>query len=334
MTTADLIAESVDRLFLDECGPARIRAINGGTGADALWRTIEEAGFADSLTAEARGGHGLGLRDIRAIPAACGRHGLAAPVMQTIVARAVLADAGVEVPSGLIAVAPRAGAAGDGAIAASQVAGGLAAQWMVLDCGGESLLVPRAEVEFTPTGLYGSLQADVTWRGGADVVLFPCPVDWLAVMAGMLAAQMAGALEQVLSMTIRFANDRIQFGRPISKFQVIQHQISVMAEQVFAARMAADICTRADGHLPDATAAAIAKARIGEAAPLVCAIGHSIHGAIGITEEYDLQLYTRRLHEWRLAAGSEACWQARLGEAVLAADAGSSLDFVRRTLPS
>jgi hypothetical protein len=57
-------------------------------------------------------------------------------------------------------------------------------------------------------------------------------------------------------------------------------------------------------------------------------MAHALHGAIGIAEEYDLQLLTRRLHEWSMAHGSEAHWNAWIGNSVLASDA-SIADFVR-----
>jgi alkylation response protein AidB-like acyl-CoA dehydrogenase len=68
--------------------------------------------------------------------------------------------------------------------------------------------------------------------------------------------------------------------------------------------------------------AAAAKSRASEAAVSVANTGHALHGAIGVTAEYDLQLYTRRLHEWRLAHGSEAWWNLKLGHAVLSSTQG------------
>ncbi|SCU91224.1 hypothetical protein CNECB9_5060001 [Cupriavidus necator] len=51
-----------------------------------------------------------------------------------------------------------------------------------------------------------------------------------------------------------------------------------------------------------------------------------------MTEEYDLQLYTRRLHEWRMADGSEAYWNRILGQSLLAQPGRTVTDFVRETL--
>ena len=139
----------------------------------------------------------------------------------------------------------------------------------------------------------------------------------LDTTACLIAAQMAGAMQRVLEMTLQFANDRQQFGRPLGKFQAIQHQLAVMAEQVLAARMAAQIGCSASGNHPGKMNAAIAKARASEAAVEVTALAHSIHGAIGFTADHDLQLFTRRLHAWRLQAGSESYWHEVLGQAVL-----------------
>ena len=61
---------------------------------------------------------------------------------------------------------------------------------------------------------------------------------------------------------------------------------------------------------------------------LVSSTAHALHGAIGVTAEYDLQLLTRRLHEWRMAHGSEAYWNLVVGQSVLASDL-PLVDFVR-----
>jgi acyl-CoA dehydrogenase len=102
-----------------------------------------------------------------------------------------------------------------------------------------------------------------------------------------------------------------------------------MSEHVFAARMAAQLGCNGAGVLPDRLRVATAKARCSEAALAVAEFAHAIHGAIGFTEEYDLQLFTRRLHAWRQTAGSEAYWYGVAGEALLQ-HPGMTLDIVRR----
>jgi acyl-CoA dehydrogenase len=97
---------------------------------------------------------------------------------------------------------------------------------------------------------------------------------------------------------------------------------------VFAARIAAEAALADEGIGVHPLRAALAKARCGEAAEKVVAIAHAVHGAIGITGEYDLQLYTRRLQEWRVDFGSSAWWHAQLGAALLGASHASTLEFL------
>ena len=132
--------------------------------------------------------------------------------------------------------------------------------------------------------------------------------DRSALHAALTTAQIAGAAERVLEMSIAHAQQRTQFGKAIGSFQAVQHQLSVMAEQACAARMAAQLSFASATHLPDRTLAAMGKNVAGEAAAVIAAGSHAVHGAIGITAEFDLQLYTRRLLAWRVQAGSPSHW--------------------------
>lgn len=134
-----------------------------------------------------------------------------------------------------------------------------------------------------------------------------------ALAATVDAGLMSGAMRRLLDMTIDYAVTRRQFGREIGKFQAIQHQIAAMAEEVAAARMAAQTAFRGLPTDLSLRCAAAAKARAGEASVLVCATAHAVHGAIGMSEEFPLHLLTRQLRRWRLAHGSEAFWNRRLG---------------------
>ena len=152
------------------------------------------------------------------------------------------------------------------------------------------------------------------------------------VAALLHAAKLAGAMKRLLEMTVDYGNTRVQFGRPIGKFQAIQHQLAVMAEQVSAAAIAVEAASPQTGCLPDPLRVAVAKERTSAAATIVGGIAHAVHGAMGISEEYDLQLFTRRLQDWRVADGSEGYWSGLLGRAVLAEESGSVIDFIRTRL--
>jgi acyl-CoA dehydrogenase len=175
------------------------------------------------------------------------------------------------------------------------------------------------------------LDAQLSWPQAAwdQAQQVPGAHDLVTLQAALYAAQLAGALMAVFSRTLQYANDRQQFGKPIGKFQAIQHQLSLMSEHAFAARMAAQLGLYAEGPVPDRLRVAMAKARTSEAALEVAGLSHSIHGAIGFTREFDLQLYTRRLHAWRQAAGSESYWHDVMGQALLDSPEPLSLDLMR-----
>ena len=162
----------------------------------------------------------------------------------------------------------------------------------------------------------------------ARAVSDPSPDEARRIGAVIAAAAIAGAGDRILAMTIDYANQRIQFGKPIAKQQAIQQQLAVMAEQVVIARIAAQIGC-AHGLTPPLESAAIAKQGASRAAVEIAAIAHAVHGAIGISEAYDLSLYTRRLNEWRTAHGSESYWAHRLGHARLSMPDVTLVDYIR-----
>jgi acyl-CoA dehydrogenase len=132
------------------------------------------------------------------------------------------------------------------------------------------------------------------------------------------AVQLAGALSRVLDHSLTWAGDRVQFGKPISKFQAIQHLMAQLAAETAAASAAVDMAVEASVAAPDRFAVAVAKARAGEAAGKGSAIAHQAFGAMGFTREHQLQYATRRLWSWRDEFGGEAYWQAELGRTIAA----------------
>ncbi len=141
-------------------------------------------------------------------------------------------------------------------------------------------------------------------------------------MRGALARSvlMTGALERALGFSVSYAKERHQFGRPIGRFQAIQHQLATLAGETAAAGAAADAAVAAMESAGDAAGAAFeiaaAKVRTAEAAGTAAAIAHQVHGAIGFTERHPLGHSTRRLWAWRDEFGTESEWASRLGDLV------------------
>jgi acyl-CoA dehydrogenase len=239
-----------------------------------------------------------------------------------------LAHSGVSAPTGSV-VFGTGQFGGDGRLHCAQVRCGTQADWVLVSLGGACRLLPAADAQMQVAGF--CLDAQMSWPQAAweHAQQVPGTHDLVTLQAALYAAQLAGALMAVFSRTLQYANDRQQFGKPIGKFQAIQHQLSVMSEHAFAARMAAQLGLSAAGQVPDRLRVAMAKARTSEAALEVAGLSHSIHGAIGFTREFDLQLFTRRLHAWRQAAGSESYWHDVLGLALLDSPEPLSLDLMR-----
>lgn len=324
----DLLIDALRQLLQDQCTPALVRAIERGESPAAFWSRLEESGFADALVPEGQGGAGLALPDAFALIELCGTYAVPVPLAETTLARALLANAGVERPGGSIALASGA-AASNGGLRCISVVFGRVADWVLAQRGAECLLLPVARAERGKAVF--PLDAALTWSAAAVAAALRVPGahDLRTLQACAAAAQLSGTLMSVFTRTLQYANERNQFGRPIGKFQAIQHQLSVLSEHAFAARMAAQIGCHAAGAAPDRLRVAVAKARTSEAAVGVAALAHSIHGAIGFTEEFDLQLFTRRLHAWRQAAGSESHWHDLLGEELADRRDGLALDLLR-----
>jgi acyl-CoA dehydrogenase len=320
------LLDPLTRLLEDISAPARVREVETNLSIDTMWSALLESGFLDALIPEEAGGAGLSLADVGPLLQAFGYHAVPAPVAETMVARALLHGAGIQVPDTPIVLATLAA----GRAAAVPLA--LVAEHVLVDTGTALILASSCDAETIAAGARGCLAAHLAWEAEPLGPSLRRPELGLRPIAATLrAAAIAGAADRLLQMTVSYANQRVQFGKPIGKQQAIQHQLAVMAEQTVLARIAAQIGL-ASGLPPSLAAAATAKQVTSSAAPQVANIAHAVHGAISMSEEYDLHLFTRRLHEWRLADGSESYWAAVLGRERIAGGPCLSIDFVRERI--
>jgi acyl-CoA dehydrogenase len=244
-------------------------------------------------------------------------------------ARSVLAQAGLsEAAKGSITLA-QGRLAEDGSLVSANVQLGRVADAVLVSDAQHTWWLSTQHAQSSPASFV--LDADLRWSAQhvAAGVKLPKHQDVRLLLGCINAAQLSGALLAVFNNTLQYANDRVQFGKAIGKFQAIQHQLSVMAEHSFAAHMAAQLGCASDTALPDPVRVAVAKARTSEAALEVASLSHSIHGAIGFTHEFDLQLFTRRLHAWRQSGGAESYWHTVLGNELVDNRSGLVLDLIR-----
>jgi alkylation response protein AidB-like acyl-CoA dehydrogenase len=145
------------------------------------------------------------------------------------------------------------------------------------------------------------------------------------------SAAIVGALEAAYELTREHVMHRRQFDRPLIRLQVVGAHLARMAIELALARAALEGAVAAQSTRAD-TAAATAAARVttARAATTIARLAHQLHGAIGVTREHGLQLWTRRLWSWRDEGGSQADWAARLGGEVIARGPDPLWAFVTR----
>ena len=313
-----------ERLLAGIASPAHVRAMESSGSIEPFWGAIEASGYLDLLTPEEGGGAGLTLAEAAPLIQSLGAVAAPAPVAETMVARARLWRARLDVPEGPIVLVAPVRIAG-GLIARTPF--GLVARHALVQLGDQLVLTRLTPEDGVTIEAEGGLTATLTWPGEPIGPSFTDPDGNLgASSAALRSIEIAGLAMRVLEMTVAYAGDRVQFGKPIGRQQAIQQSLAVMAEHAVAARMASQLGV-AQARASDA---AIAKYMSSKAAAFIADQAHAIFGAIGMSEEHDLQLYTRRLREWRLATGSETFWARHLGAAVLASSSSSLVDFVSR----
>lgn len=332
---SDQLSDSAERLLASQVTRDVLRAAEGGTWPAALWAAVEEAGFTAALLPEESGGFGASAAEAFAIVGAAAAHAAPIPLAETMLAGRLLADAGLSVPDGVLTLAPVRrreqltltldGGAWRLAGTATRVPWGRqAAAIAVLAEGPEGPMIACASAgTFTVSNgrnVAGEPRDAVTFEGVVEAATTQVTIEYVrAAGAALRTAQIAGALSRILAVTTAYVQTRVQFGRPIGKFQAIQQNMAVLAGQAAAAGAAADMAADSLANGLTAFAAGAAKARAGEAASLVAALSHQAHGAIGFTQEYELHHLTRRLWAWRDEFGNEAEWNEVVGRAALRA---------------
>lgn len=144
----------------------------------------------------------------------------------------------------------------------------------------------------------------VLGRAGAGGPIVEAIRQWGAAAK---CAEMAGGAQRVLEMSVAYASERRQFGRPVGSFQAVQHHCAGMAMDVETSRLIAfEAAWRLAEGLDASEEVAVAKAWVSDAYARVCALGHQVHGAVGFTEEHDMQLFFRHAVACELAFGDGA----------------------------
>jgi alkylation response protein AidB-like acyl-CoA dehydrogenase len=335
----NIVVETAEKIFRDLADLQTINADKSDAWKAPLWQALTEAGLPLAWIAEDHGGSGASLVDGFAVLGAAGRFAIAVPLAETMLAGWLLAQAEIASPDGEMTVAPatpkdRLSVNADGTIsgrARSVPFASSARHVAVLASGADGwsiALVDARKVRVEPgLNLANDSSDGVTFDNVQPVVFRRAPngIDQTALMlmGGVVRSlQIAGALEAMLDITVRYANERVAFEKKISKFQAVQHNLARLAGEsaaaLTAATSAADTLANNPSFRDDAVflEAAAAKIRCAEAAEKGGAIAHQVHGAIGFTIEHVLHRYSLRALSWRDDFGSDSFWAVELGKRV------------------
>ncbi|MFM2302228.1 MAG: hypothetical protein RLZZ84_1964, partial [Pseudomonadota bacterium] len=293
-----MLAEMIQRLFersLDDTAQSRAKH---GEWLAPLWAEVAEMGLPLALLSEEQGGFGLSGAEQGEALRLLGRHAVPLPLVETMGTNRLLAAAGLPLAEGAAGLARAddlrvAGGRLQGEVA--RVAWGEHLDCLVLAVGDTLYRVPRAGWTVSKTGAAVNFHPRATlaidWAIDASAALPYCPQ---AAGATLRSFQIAGALEAALDMTLEHTATRVQFGKPLQKNQVVQHELAKLAGELACATAAADLAADALAR-GDVLGVAAGTLRAREAAGTGASIAAQMHGAIGFTREHRLHLYTTSL---------------------------------------
>jgi alkylation response protein AidB-like acyl-CoA dehydrogenase len=338
-----LLDDSLRRFLAERVPTTRVRELIETPDAfDAkLWRDLAELGVAGALIAEEHGGAGLGLLDAAVIATALGHAAAPTPFLSGAIAALVLADAGSDAQRKEwlpklahgrarigVALAEQVERRDDAGLALSdgQLRGtalfaldAVGADALLLAAGSGLFLVsgtsPGLEIEATPTIDRTRRLAELRFAGvvpserlASGDVARAAITRALDAARVLLAADMLGACDRALAMSVDYAKQRKQFDRPIAQFQAVKHLCAEMAAAIEPARALVWYAAHAASALPgEAPLLALhAKAHLADVAMDVVRIATQVHGGIGFTDAYDLQLWFKRVSLARQLLGTPA----------------------------
>jgi alkylation response protein AidB-like acyl-CoA dehydrogenase len=288
----------------------------GGRPDPDLWSAMVDQGWCGLAVPESLGGVGLGWVEAAVVLEQVGAHVAPAPILGQLVALDALAttEFGPALVAGdLVAtVAVRLDEPVVYAPDADIVVVAESDRLVTIDLRGHQ---PAAEPAMDLTRTLGWLRADALASsprldiGGAEAI-----TRHLDVAAVAYAAELLGLAQRALDLSVAYARERVQFGRPIGSFQAVKHRCADMLVDVEGMRSAvywAAWCV-AVGDGDASVAASTAKCWCSDAADRVMASALQVHGGIGFTWENDVHLYLKRAHLDGLSFGDATFHRARL----------------------
>ncbi len=311
---SDQLADSAERLFTANTGKAVIRAAEDGAFPHVLWSAVSEAGFTAALLPEHAGGFGATVVEAMSLLRISAAHAAPIPLAETMLAGWLLAQAGLPVPEGVLTLAPvrtkdvlRLDRTADGwrlAGTAARIPWARDADVIVVLAEGPDgpavALLRGGSTVSHDRNLAGEPRDTIVVDASLPIdAVAPAPSGFgpaqlRAAGAVVRTVQIAGALARTLALSVQYAQTRVQFGRPIGKFQAIQHKLADMATDIDASRL----LTQRAAWMKDSgqnvnKESAMAKLFASETAVRVADEAVQVHGGYGFLKDYPVEKFYR-----------------------------------------
>jgi alkylation response protein AidB-like acyl-CoA dehydrogenase len=304
-----------------------------------LWQGFtQELGFGGIALPEIHGGAGLGMVELAILAKAAGAHVAALPMLGSSMAAQAIAAGGSDAQQaahlpGLIAgtVIAAPGSSETATVTAGRISGsfdfiphGGIADLFVLLAQGKVWLVRADAPGLTITA---QTTMDQT-RPYARLVLDSSPGDAIDAPAAMLrasqtgwlvaAAEALGGAQSCLDRTIDYANQRIQFGRPIGSFQAYKHRLADMMIEIEQARSAVwwAACALDEGDETLEIALHSAKSFATDTYAMCAGNMIQLHGGIGFTWDHDAHLFFKRARALQSMLGSNSWHREKVAQLI------------------
>ncbi|WP_101947485.1 acyl-CoA dehydrogenase family protein [Mycobacterium sp. 3519A] len=293
-----------------------------------LWSALDELGLIRLTGAEASGGSGAGWYESAELLSAAVRNGVRLPLAEHDLLACWLLEANGTPADTAIRTVSKVDANGRAAaVPWASTADRVVVVWRVGD-GYRAADVDTDALRITPGANMIGEPRDNLEVDTETLVGEPVPVTVVAQLtlrsALIRAIQVCASLQEILELSVEHVTSRVQFGRPLSKFQAVQNQVADIAAEAALARAATEAALTAavssDWTAPNLEfLIAVARSCAGHAASVVVRNAHQVHGAIGTTREHRLHEFTRAALAWRSEFGSVRHWDAKVADSALAA---------------
>lgn len=325
----DMILDVAERMLKDYITKDVVDILEKGDWAKDAWNLFQDNGIISVAIPEEHGGAGGDLEDLLNLVRLTGKYAAPIPFAETTLANFLLETSNLTTVDKIATYSLQEGFI----LQNDQVSGTLHnvpwarhAKYLVAfvksNQGVQLALIDLADATIQSSTNMASEPRDTVTMSDAKAQLSPVLSEEQIFYARSIEtafkiALMTGAIEKINELSVQYSKEREQFGRPIHRFQLVQHQIVQLAGETAIAIAAFNNVCAAIQSKNLLHEIAYARIRFEDAIATVTSVSHQLHAAIGMTHEYALHQYTRRLWAWRDEGSNSDYWSEHIANYLL-----------------